>query len=85
MELNLSNITIEDGTIEVDYKFYPAVRGARDSLNGIRGAGPPIEPDEPACVELQSVKLFGHEVYVDYATTTKIEEAIMEQLGEGDE
>lgn len=42
--------------VEVSYTYVPASRGARDSLGGRRGAGPPLEPDEPATVEINSCK-----------------------------
>jgi hypothetical protein len=41
--------------VAVEYSYYGATRGARDSLGGIRGAGPALEPDEPAHVEIESV------------------------------
>lgn len=51
--------------LEVRYTFYPACQGARDSLGGVRGAGPPLEPDEPASVEIDDVILLGHSVIED--------------------
>ena len=45
-----------DTEVEVDFTFYPACRGRRDSLCGKRGAGPPLEPDEPASLEINSVR-----------------------------
>jgi hypothetical protein len=49
----------EPREVEVEYDFYRARAGARDSLGGVRGAGPPLEPDEPAHVEIRSVKSLG--------------------------
>lgn len=43
-------------SINVEYKYHPATRGQRDSLGGVAGAGPALEPDEPAEVEILSVK-----------------------------
>lgn len=43
--------------VEVEYTYHPPYRGRRDSLGGIRGAGPPLEPDEDAEVEIQYVTL----------------------------
>jgi hypothetical protein len=40
----------------VDYHYTKATRGARDTIGGVRGAGPPLEPDEPETVEIVSVK-----------------------------
>lgn len=45
-----------DLIIEVDYDFIRASKGARDSLGGVRGAGPPLEPDEPAHCELTEAR-----------------------------
>ena len=53
------NITIEfpierDGRefpVAVEFEFTPASRGRRDSCCGVAGAGPAIEPDEPADLE----------------------------------
>lgn len=47
----------EDGStlkfdVEVELEIIPGHRGARDRLSGIRGAGPPLEPDEPATAEI---------------------------------
>lgn len=53
-----------DEPITVEFKYYSGCRGARDSLGGIRGAGPPLEPDDPP--EIEILKTFntetGHEV-----------------------
>jgi hypothetical protein len=38
--------------VRVEYEYHRAHRGARDSLGGVRGAGPALEPDEPAHVEI---------------------------------
>jgi hypothetical protein len=40
--------------INVEFEYRRAYRGARDSLGGVRGAGPPLEPDEPASMEFVS-------------------------------
>jgi len=42
--------------VEVSYDAWPASRGARDSLCGKAGAGPPLEPDEPAGIEITGAK-----------------------------
>lgn len=41
--------------VEVELDMIPGSRGARDSLGGRRGAGPPLEPDEPATAEVTRV------------------------------
>lgn len=38
---------------EVTLYHERASRGARDSLGGVRGAGPPLEPDEPEIMEYE--------------------------------
>lgn len=43
-------INNEEVPVVVEYTFYPFHRGARDGR-----FGPPIEPDEPAHVEIDSV------------------------------
>jgi hypothetical protein len=45
----------DDLEVEVEYTFSKGCRGARDSLGGKAGAGPPLEPDEPDEVEIDSV------------------------------
>lgn len=45
-----------DIDIEVEYVVRPGCRGRRDSLCGVAGAGPALEPDEPATVEIISAK-----------------------------
>lgn len=53
-------ITIEreDGTeidVQVEAFYFPGHRGARDTIAGVRNAGPPLEPDEPASFEILKV------------------------------
>lgn len=57
-ETLISAITIddEDVPIEIDFVYYPPERGARDSLGGKTGAGPPLEPDTPADMEVTAVR-----------------------------
>jgi hypothetical protein len=45
----------EDCPVEVEYSYTKGCRGSRDSLGGVRGAGPPLEPDEPPEIEIVSV------------------------------
>jgi hypothetical protein len=37
--------------VEVKFDYRRAHKGARDSINGVMGAGPQLEPDEPAELE----------------------------------
>lgn len=52
-------VTIPWGDTEleatVEYTFHRGCSGARDSLGGVRGAGPPLEPDEPPYVEITGI------------------------------
>ena len=65
MNLISSTIQIErdgvDCEVEVRFEFHRAYRGLRDSLGGIRGAGPPLEPDEPAELEFYDATCNGQD------------------------
>jgi hypothetical protein len=39
--------------VECEFTYHKAYRGARDTLCGVRGGGPPLEPDEPAHFEFE--------------------------------
>ena len=65
----------EDYEVEAEVTYHPPCRGARDSPCGIRGAGPPLEPDEDASIEIETVWHDGEEIECDKETTRKIEEA----------
>lgn len=82
MNISMSELTILDADIDVEFKFYKATRGARDSFMGKAGAGAQLEPDEPADIEIQSVKFNGVEVDVSDKSIMEIEEAILESMGE---
>lgn len=43
-------------SVECEFAYHKAVRGARDSIGGVRGAGPALEPDEPASMEFISAR-----------------------------
>ncbi len=56
-------ITDEGVDVCVTWNYYPAIRGQRDSLCGVRGAGPPLEPDDPEQLEFREAHdLAGNEV-----------------------
>ncbi len=82
----------DDDVVEVvvEYAYHRTLFGARDSLSGKAGAGPPIEPDEPAHVEIQSVTMAdtGEEVELsdDEARELmqRIEAAITDDLDDHD-
>ena len=61
------------GVVEVTGTYVPPSRGARDSLGGIAGAGPALEPDEPPDFEIDTVKdMHGKEVEVNDDDLEKI-------------
>ena len=45
----------EEMAVTVTYSYSKGCRGTRDSLGGVRGAGPPLEPDEPPSVDIMRV------------------------------
>lgn len=61
--------------LEISYTYHRARSGARDSLGGRRGAGPPLEPDEPASIEILSAK----DENGDEVVLTRDEEAAVEE------
>ena len=63
--------------VEVSYDAWPASRGARDSLGGKAGAGPPLEPDDPGGIEITGAKDdTGREWDLTKEEEREIEEAI---------
>ena len=55
-------VVVEGISFEVDYKITPACRGSRDSY------GVPLEPDEPAEIEIQSIELLPESYKEDFST-----------------
>jgi hypothetical protein len=74
-------ITVER-EVEVEIEYTPACRGARDSCGGVRGAGPPLEPDTPASWEFVKATLDGMEIEL---TRSEIKEAEQQAREEGEE
>ncbi len=60
-----ATVTIEHLPVKVTGTYVPAERGARDSLGGIRGAGPPLEPDVPAHIEDMAVVAYIGTEFID--------------------
>ena len=58
--------------VEAEFKYWPACKGSRDSLCGVRGAGPPLEPDEQAELEFIAARIGNIEVEL---TTKEIHQA----------
>ena len=66
--------------VEVSYDAWPASRGARDSLGGKAGAGPPLEPDDPGGIEITGAKDdTGREWELTDEEEREIEEAIAQE------
>ena len=74
-------ITVER-EVEVEIEYTPACRGARDSCGGVRGAGPPLEPDTPASLEFIGATCGGREIEL---TPLEIEQAEEKAREEGEE
>ena len=71
----------EEIPVTVEYTYHRATRGARDSLCGIRGAGPPLEPDEPAWAEIDKVTgPDGSVIDITDSEAEWISDAIMEDI-----
>ena len=60
-----ATITVEregvEHDVQVEFEYHKAHKGARDSLGGVRGAGAPLEPDEPEELEFVGAKCGGVE------------------------
>ncbi|SRR6266550_294875 len=70
-----------DVPVVVEYTYHRACRGQRDSLGGVRGAGPLLEPDESASIEIVSVKdAVGEEVILSGRQYDAIQEAVWGHL-----
>jgi hypothetical protein len=73
--LEIDEVEVE---LKVAYTFHPAYRGARDGR-----FGPPIEPDEPACVEIDSVtNKEGKEIELSEENLAIIQQRAEEDLGD---
>lgn len=72
-----------DMPVIVHYERIPGRRGARDTLCGVRNAGPPLEPDEPPMIELGKITdIRGGEVELTNRQIETIYREIMDQDGE---
>ena len=73
-------ITLDGIDFDVDYTYTPPYRGARDSLNGVRGAGPPLEPDEDESIEIDKVYIEDVELtdFLSIETIHRLENAVLE-------
>ena len=82
MKTRLDSMTVEVGGVpfEVFFECWPGSKGARDSLGGVPGAGPPLEPDEPADFEIVGAFVEGWDVteFLTDEAWLRISEAVME-------
>lgn len=69
-------------TVRVEYAHHRAIRGRRDSLCGVRGAGPQLEPDEPACVEIERVTGPDGELELTADERDAVESEIMQAIAD---
>lgn len=88
-----TTITVGDDDQEVEisvqYTAYPFIRGSRDGRYG-----PPLEPDEPAHIEIEEIEVTGGDLSAVYGITTrsngkqylelsdKQQEKLAEEIGE---
>lgn len=79
---------VRDGRDEIDvevaFKYHRASRGARDSLCGVLGAGPQLEPDEPLDVDIKSVTIVetGKDLELSEDELARIEDECIEFVSE---
>lgn len=67
--------TLSNGkSVSIVGKHYRATAGARDSLGGIRGAGPALEPDEPAEFVIEKIE----DAYGEVSVSEEEEERLCE-------
>ena len=80
MKQESTTITLDGIEFEVDYTYSPPYREARDSLNGIAGAGAPLEPDEDESIEISYVFHADEDIYcfLSVETLHRIENAVLE-------
>ena len=79
-------ITVErDGLehdVQVEFEYHRAHRGARDSLGGVRGAGPPLEQDEPEELEFVGATLDGVAFELTDGERERVEQKAWDERGE---
>ena len=73
----------EEIEVTIEGNYIRASRGQRDWLGG-RRCGPPLEPDEPADFEIESVKdEVGNEIELTEKETKQAIEQAIEEIEEG--
>jgi hypothetical protein len=81
--INGQDVEIE---LECRFDYTPACRGQRDSCGGVRGAGPPLEPDEPAHCEFLDATTIGtkEEIELTEHEIERATEKANDALNDGD-
>lgn len=70
--------------VKVDYKYYKAHKGLRDSICGGHENGPALEPDEPESVDIEGVtnRNTGEEIELTEDEQDKIVGEILDEIHE---
>ena len=76
--MSTKTITVYGIELEIEYTYHPPYKGARDSLAGIPGAGPPLEPDEEEYFEFARISHKGEDItdLISESALDKIEEQL---------
>lgn len=78
-----STTVTRDVNIDVEFNVIPGSKGARDSLGGVANAGPALEPDTEAEVEITKVtNPQGLVIELDEIEQAEISQEILESLGD---
>lgn len=77
----LLNINDEEVWTKIYYNYFPAAKGKRDSLAGIVNAGPQLEPDSPASVDITLCRtIHGEEIALTEEQAQEVETEIFELM-----
>lgn len=86
-KIEIAHVAIDDIELTVEYMYFPPSRGSRDSFMGRAGAGPQLEPDEPASIEIGKVSVGSDDQDISSMLTdkhiTEIEEQIEAHISSG--
>jgi len=79
-----TTLTIENVELEIEYTYFKGCKGSRDSFMGKAGAGPQLEPDEPASIEIESIKVKDIDIYelLSKSIIEKVEEEVTELISD---
>ena len=65
---------------EVEFEHHRGHRGSRDSCGGVAGAGPALEPDEPAELEFIRATMDGNEIELHDEEIEQAEQLAWEKI-----